>query len=135
MNAVTNAPAEIAALMDSIGRAAVDAARVLGQATTDAKNAALNAAASQIRAQRTAILAANQIDVRHAQERGLSGAMLDRLALDEKRVEAMAKGIEDIVALSDPIGTVSAEWTRPNGMLIQRASAARRRRHHYSGRM
>jgi glutamate-5-semialdehyde dehydrogenase len=120
MNAVTNAPAEIASLMDSIGRAAVDAARVIAQATTQTKNAALNAAAAQIRAQRGAILSANQIDLQQAKDRGLSGAMLDRLALDEKRVEAMAKGIEDIVALPDPIATITAEWTRPNGMRIQR---------------
>src|SRR5258708_15608045 len=55
-----------------------------------------------------------------ARERGLSGALLDRLLLDAKRVEAMAKGIEAIVQLHDPIGAVIAEWTRPNGMIIQR---------------
>jgi glutamate-5-semialdehyde dehydrogenase len=120
MNAVTSAPAEIASLMDSLGGAAVDAARALAQATNETKNAALNAAAAQIRAQRAAILAANQIDLQQAKDRGLSGAMLDRLALDDKRVEAMAKGIEDIAALPDPIATISAEWTRPNGMRIQR---------------
>ncbi len=120
MNAVTQTPAEIPSLMDSLGRTAVDAARLLAQATTAAKNAALQAAAAQIRAQRPAILAANQLDMQRAQERGLSAAMLDRLALDDKRIEAMARGIEDIIALADPIGTVIAEWTRPNGMLIQR---------------
>jgi glutamate-5-semialdehyde dehydrogenase len=120
MNAMTNSASEIASLMDSIGRAAVDAARALAQATTETKNGALNAAAAQIRAQRAAILAANQIDLQQAKDRGLSGAMLDRLALDDKRVEAMANGIEAIVALPDPIATVSAEWTRPNGMRIQR---------------
>jgi glutamate-5-semialdehyde dehydrogenase len=120
MNAVTNTPTEIASLMDSLGRAAVDAASRLAQATTAAKNAALQAAAAQIRAQRPAILAANQLDMQRAQERGLSAAMLDRLALDDKRIEAMARGIEDIIALTDPIGTVIAEWTRPNGMCIQR---------------
>src|SRR5687767_10875011 len=118
MNAVTNAP-DIAPLMDSLGRAAVDAARALAQATTAQKNAALAAAAEQIRAQRQTILAANKLDMRAAEERGLSGAMLDRLALDEKRIEAMAQGIEDILALADPIGGISAEWTRPNGMRIQ----------------
>jgi glutamate-5-semialdehyde dehydrogenase len=119
MNAASNAP-DIASVMDSLGRAAVDAARALSQATTAQKNAALAAAADQIRAQRQTILAANKLDMRAAEERGLSGAMLDRLALDEKRIEAMAKGIEDIVALADPIGGISAEWTRPNGMRIQR---------------
>jgi glutamate-5-semialdehyde dehydrogenase len=111
---------DIASLMDSLGRAAVESAALLAQASTDAKNTALRAAAAQIRAQCPAILAANQIDMQRARERGLSAAMLDRLALDDKRVEAMAKGIEDIVALPDPIGTVIAEWTRPNGMRIQR---------------
>jgi glutamate-5-semialdehyde dehydrogenase len=120
MNAVTTAPNEIATLMDSIGRTAVDAAKLLAQATTQAKNAALQAAAAQLRAQRPALLAANQIDVQQAKDKGLTSAMLDRLALDDKRIEAMAKGIEDIVALPDPIGTLAAEWTRPNGMRIQR---------------
>jgi len=120
MNAATQIPAEIAPLMDSIGRAAVCAAQALAQAPTAVKNAALAAAAAQIRAQCPAILAANRNDLQQAKDRGLSGAMLDRLALDDKRVEAMAKGIEDIIALPDPIGTVSAEWTRPNGMVIQR---------------
>jgi glutamate-5-semialdehyde dehydrogenase len=120
MNAATHSVPEIASLMNSIGRAAVDAARTLGQATTAQKNAALVAAAAQIRSQCPAILAANGIDVQQAKDRGLSGALLDRLALDYKRVEAMAKGIEDILELADPIGTISAEWTRPNGMHIQR---------------
>jgi glutamate-5-semialdehyde dehydrogenase len=114
MNAVTNS-ADIAALMDGLGRAAVESTVALAQASSETKNAALRAAAKQIRAQRPAILAANQIDMQQAKERGLSGAMLDRLALDDKRIEAMAKGIEDIVALPDPIGTVIAEWTRPSG--------------------
>ena len=119
MNAVTHVP-EIASVMDSLGRAAVAAARALAQATTAQKDAALTAAAAQIRAQSPAILAANKSDVQQAKDRGLSGAMLDRLLLDEKRVEAMAKGIEDIIKLADPIGTISTEWTRPNGMRIQR---------------
>ena len=106
--------------MDGIGRAAVDAARALSQATTSQKNAALTAAAAQLRAQAPVILAANKIDLQQAKDRGLSGAMLDRLLLDEKRIESMAKGIEDIIALADPIGATTAEWTRPNGMRIQR---------------
>ena len=55
-----------------------------------------------------------------ARARNLSGALLDRLQLNASRVEAMARGIEDIVALADPVGTVIAEWTRPNGLMIQR---------------
>jgi glutamate-5-semialdehyde dehydrogenase len=111
---------EIGALMQPIGRAALDAARVLAQTSTATKNRALQAAADALRARSAEILAANARDMTSARERNLSGALLDRLLLDAKRVEAMAKGIEDILQLADPIGTVITEWTRPNGMTIQR---------------
>jgi glutamate-5-semialdehyde dehydrogenase len=120
MSSVTNSAPEIASIMDSLGRTAVEAAAQLAQASTEAKNAGLRAAAEQLRAQKPAILAANQIDMDQGKERGLSAAMLDRLALDDKRIEAIAKGLEDIIKLPDPIGGVTAEWTRPNGMRIQR---------------
>jgi glutamate-5-semialdehyde dehydrogenase len=103
-----------------IGRAARAAASVLGTASSELKNRALRAAAAALRARRHKILAANDRDVREASAKGLSPALLDRLKLDEKRVEAMARGLEDIERLADPIGSVLAEWTRPNGMLIQR---------------
>lgn len=115
-----NAPSEIATLMDRLGRTAVEASKALALASPEAKIAALQAAAQEIRAQRAAILAANQIDMQQAKERGLTAAMLDRLALDDKRIEDMARGVEEVAALQDPIGTVIAEWTRPNGMRIQR---------------
>jgi glutamate-5-semialdehyde dehydrogenase len=111
---------DVATLMDSLGRAAVDAARALARASTATKNAALAAAAAEIRKQRTAILAANRIDLQAAGQRGLSTAMLDRLALDESRIDAMARGIEDIMSLADPIGGVIAQWSRPNGLRIER---------------
>jgi glutamate-5-semialdehyde dehydrogenase len=120
MNAATNEITDIPRLMNDLGRAAVVATRALAQASTATKDAALRAAARALRDDRAAILAANAEDVRAAKERNLSGAMIDRLLLDDKRIEAMAKGIEDIVALADPIGGVIAEWTRPNGLLIQR---------------
>jgi glutamate-5-semialdehyde dehydrogenase len=120
MNAVTPVSNEISSVMEEIGRAAVAAARALALAGTPAKDAALKGAAAALRARTAAILAANQQDMQQARERGLSDAMLDRLMLDEKRIEAIAKGIEEIIALPDPIGGVSAEWTRPNGMKIQR---------------
>jgi glutamate-5-semialdehyde dehydrogenase len=120
MSAVMNAPSEIATLMDRLGRTAVEASKALALASPEAKIAALQAAAQEIRAQRAAILAANQIDMQQAKERGLTAAMLDRLALDDKRIEDMARGVEEVAALQDPIGTVIAEWTRPNGMRIQR---------------
>jgi glutamate-5-semialdehyde dehydrogenase len=111
---------EIAALMDGIGRAALEAARVLALARTDAKNAALESAAKALRARASEILAANAKDMAAAEAGRLGGAMLDRLKLDESRIEAMAAGAEQIAALPDPIGAVAAEWTRPNGLRIQR---------------
>ncbi|MCH7932225.1 MAG: glutamate-5-semialdehyde dehydrogenase, partial [Proteobacteria bacterium] len=81
---------------------------------------ALEAAAGAIRDDREAILAANAEDMAAAESQGLSKAMLDRLALDEARVEAMAKALEDIAAFPDPIGTVLAAWERPNGLKIER---------------
>jgi glutamate-5-semialdehyde dehydrogenase len=112
--------AEIGAIMEPIGRAAVEAARTLAQAGAAAKNQALQAAVSALRSRAAEILVANTKDMNAARERGLTGPLLDRLLLDAKRVEAMARGIEDIVQLPDPIGAVIAEWTRPNGMIIQR---------------
>lgn len=106
--------------MDSLGRAAVAASRTVAQADTERKNAALHAAAAAIRAQQERICAANAADMQRARERGLSGAMLDRLMLDEKRIEAMACGIEDIAALPDPVGATIAQWERPNGLRIER---------------
>jgi glutamate-5-semialdehyde dehydrogenase len=119
MNAATTAT-EIPALMDSLGRAATQAARALAQATSAQKRAALEAAAQAIRAHADAILEANRLDIEQAKQRELSGAMLDRLMLNEARVEGMARGVEEVAALDDPVGVVAAEWTRPNGLLIQR---------------
>jgi glutamate-5-semialdehyde dehydrogenase len=120
MNAVLTQTTEIATLMNELGQRAVAASQVLAQASTATKNRALQLAASAIRERRAEILDANAADVADAKERGLSAALLDRLLLDEKRIEAVAKGIEEIIRLEDPIGTVIAEWTRPNGLLIQR---------------
>lgn len=116
---VTSAAA-MGAIMEPIGRAAVAAARVLANASTAAKNRALEAAAAALEANQAEILAANAKDMASARERGLSGALLDRLMLDAKRVAGMVQGVRDIIELPDPIGTVIAEWTRPNGMRIQR---------------
>ena len=111
---------DIATLMDSLGRAAVDAARALARASTATKNTALVASADEIRKQRTAILEANRSDLQTAEQRELSAALMDRLALDEQRVAAIARGIEDVAALADPIGVVIAQWVRPNGLRIER---------------
>jgi glutamate-5-semialdehyde dehydrogenase len=115
-------PQEIAQLMTAIGRRARAAAGMLARAPAGARDAALKAAASLLRADTPRILAANADDLEAAQGRGLSGALLDRLRLDAARVEAMAAGIEQVRALPDPLGRVLAEWTRPNGLVIRRVS-------------
>ncbi|HEV7715417.1 MAG TPA: glutamate-5-semialdehyde dehydrogenase, partial [Steroidobacteraceae bacterium] len=113
-------PADVSALMEQMGRDALEAASVLALATTEQKNAALTAAAKAIRAGAAEILSANARDMDLARARSLSGALLDRLKLDEKRVEAVAHAIEEVVALPDPIGAIASEWDRPNGLHIQR---------------
>src|SRR5450631_3400428 len=104
--------------MQGIGAAAKAAAQQLAFAPTDQKNRALLAAASALRRSAGPILVANEADVSEAGA-GLSAALLDRLRLDDARIEAMARGLEDIAAARDPIGARLAEWPRPNGMLIQ----------------
>jgi glutamate-5-semialdehyde dehydrogenase len=106
--------------MDALGHAAVVAGKQLAQASTATKNQALLTAAAAIREQRAQILEANRSDMQQARERSLSQALLDRLMLDDKRIEAIATGIEAITELADPIGSIAAQWTRPNGLLIQR---------------
>ena len=111
---------DVGDIMDELGAAAKQAADLLAHASTQAKNTALKEAAAAIRAHMGDILAANAEDMQAAKARGLSSAMLDRLLLNEARVEAMAKGLEDIAALKDPVGDVIAEWERPNGLKISR---------------
>jgi glutamate-5-semialdehyde dehydrogenase len=100
----------------------VAAAQVLAHVGGASKNAALLAAADAVRSRSAVIMAANDADMAAARERGLGGAMLDRLRLDENRIEAMAAGLEQIAALPDPVGKLLAEWTRPNGLVIRRVS-------------
>ena len=109
----------IADLMQGIGRAARVAAKQLAFASSEQKNRALLAAAAALRDSRADILTANDADLRESGA-GLSAALLDRLRLDDSRVEAMARGLAEIAAARDPIGTCLAEWSRPNGMRIQR---------------
>ncbi len=115
-----NAVPDLTGLMRQMGQAALAASDLLSLASTAIKNQALKEAAAAIRAHRADILAANAQDLARARERQLSGALLDRLELNDKRVEGMASGLEDIAALEDPIGTVAAHWTRPNGLDISR---------------
>ncbi|HEY0223676.1 MAG TPA: glutamate-5-semialdehyde dehydrogenase [Pseudolabrys sp.] len=110
----------LAKTMDAIGRNARAAARVLALASTAQKDRALELMAAAIRAQKSRILAANAEDVTDARAGGLSGAVLDRLTLDDARVEAIAAAIEAVRAIEDPVGAVTDSWTRPNGMTIER---------------
>ena len=120
MQAVEGKVSDLGAVMAQIGRAAAASRHALALSSGEVRNAALLAAAGEIRAQAATILAANAQDMEAARARGLSAAMLDRLQLNEKRVESMAAGIEQIAALPDPVGGIAAEWTRPNGLVIQR---------------
>lgn len=121
MNAGTEARERpLPELMRDLGRRARAAARTLARADTAQKDAALAAAAAAIRAGRDAIIAANARDMEAARQRQLSGALLDRLLLDAGRVEGMARSIDEVIALPDPVGQVMAEWTRPNGLTIRR---------------
>ena len=106
--------------MFELGRAARAASAVLAQASSAAKRGALEAAAAELRNARSAVLRANAEDLAEAKARNLGGAMLDRLALDDKRLEATAVGLETVAALEDPVGQVMATWQRPNGLTISR---------------
>lgn len=111
---------EVAQQMAQLGTQARAASNSLAITSTKAKDAALLAAAMALRANVDDILAANKLDMDAAAQKNLSSAMLDRLKLDDERVEAMAKGLEDIAALKDPVGEVIAKWDRPNGLNISR---------------
>ena len=106
--------------MRDIALAAREAAHLVARAQPARKSAALQAAAAEVRAAKDALLAANAEDVAAAKNASASGAMIDRLRLDERRIEAMAAGLEAVAALPDPIGDELARWTRPNGLDIAR---------------
>jgi glutamate-5-semialdehyde dehydrogenase len=107
-------------MMQALGRGARAAALFLAGASTEQKNNALRAGAKLLRSASAQILEANRADMHEAVAKQLSLALLDRLKLDAGRVEAMARGLEDIAQLTDPIGRQLATWTRPNGMRIER---------------
>jgi glutamate-5-semialdehyde dehydrogenase len=109
-------------LMAEIGRAARRGARAAALAPSAVKDAALRAAAREIRRASVAILVANALDVEAARASGATPAALDRLTLDPKRIEAMARGVEEIADLPDPVGRVLAVFERPNGLRIERVT-------------
>ena len=111
---------DLAALMHDLGRRAKEAAHALALAPTGQKDEALAAMAEACRARRNDILKANAQDLADAKASGASAAFLDRLALNEQRLAAMAAGLDVVRGLADPIGAVTARWTRPNGMAIER---------------
>lgn len=110
----------IAAEMLAVGKAARVAASAMALATSEAKNTALTTAAQALRAKATQIIAANARDVALAEQNNRPASFIDRLKLDEKRIKAMASGLEQIAALADPVGAELANWTRPNGLKITR---------------
>ena len=111
---------DIGALMAEIGARARDAAAELAYAPSRAKAEALTAAAAAVRARRPEILAANAQDMEYGEGKGLSRAMLDRLMLDEPRIESVSKALEAVAVQDDPVGEVIAEWDRPSGLHIRR---------------
>ena len=102
-----------------MGRQARAAAYRLAQLTSEEKNTILREMATAIRNRVPELLAANALDIAAGREKGLSAAMLDRLMLDEKRIEAMAAGIDQVATLPDPVGQVLDSWQRPNGIRIE----------------
>jgi glutamate-5-semialdehyde dehydrogenase len=111
---------DLAGEMRELGERARAAAHLLATTPRAVKDKALFAGASSLRAQQADILAANARDMAAAQERGVRASLLDRLALDAVRIEAMAAGLEAIAGLDDPVGTELARWQRPNGLDIAR---------------
>ena len=120
--AVGAEPRDLQETMADLGDRAREAAAELALADAKVKAQALQAAAAAIRDQTPVIQEANALDMAAGREKGLTAALLDRLELTPERIEAMAKGLEDIAAFPDPVGKVLAEWERPNGLKIARVS-------------
>jgi len=117
-----NENGDIAALMHGLGQGARAAARRVGTASAEQRNRALAAMATSLRQRAPAILAANRQDLADARAAGLAPSFIDRLALDEARLEAIAQAVADIAALPDPVGKVLASWTQPNGLVFERVA-------------
>src|SRR5258706_13302892 len=120
MNVQAKDLSTLEAEMQAMGRAARDAAAALREASTVQKNKALLAAADAIRAAQLQILAANEEDMKGGAARNPTPALMDRLKLDAKRIEATAQAVADVASLPDPVGRELARWQRPNGLDIAR---------------
>jgi len=115
-----DAKADLKLYMHELGRSARIAARALARADTAAKNRALQSIAAELRAKSGELVAANRHDVRKAKEEGRDGAFVDRLTLSAKGVEQMARGVEEVAALPDPIGQITGMEKRPTGIEVGR---------------
>ena len=113
---------EVRAAMRLVGAQARAAARVLANAPAEQKNRALTAGARFLRERSADILAANARDLADAKAKGLTPAFLDRLALNETRIESIARGLEEVALLPDPVGRLLATFARPNGLVIERVA-------------
>lgn len=105
--------------IETMGAAALSASRVLATLGTDKKNQILLAMADKLLSDSNSIIEANKVDISAAEENGLTNAMIDRLRLDESRVEAIADSIRQVASLPDPVGQIMDDWERPNGMQIR----------------
>jgi len=111
---------DLHALMQGLGERARAAALELASIAAERKTRALKTAAAAVRRETAAILEANARDLAEARNAGMRAAFLDRLALDQARIEAIAAGLETVAELPDPVGEIMAAWTRPNGLRIER---------------
>jgi glutamate-5-semialdehyde dehydrogenase len=110
----------IPALMTEIGQRARAASAELAVATSEAKKAALDAAADAVWSRRAAIIEANAKDIEFGRDKGLSDAMMDRLLLNEDRIQGICDGLRAVAAQDDPVGEVLAEWDMESGLHIRR---------------
>jgi glutamate-5-semialdehyde dehydrogenase len=111
---------DIEGLMDGLGREARAASAVLAEASAERKHAALIGAAEAVWARRAEIAQANDLDMAEARDKGLTAAMLDRLALGEGRIRGIVDGLRAVAEQTDPVGQVIADWTVPSGLRIRR---------------
>ncbi|TAJ28786.1 glutamate-5-semialdehyde dehydrogenase [Bosea sp. (in: a-proteobacteria)] len=118
----TNATEDVGAVMQEIGTRARAAARKVALSPAAQRDAALKAMAAALRARAPVILAANAQDLADGRKADLAASFIDRLALDESRLAAMADAVAEVAELADPLGRVLAEWTRPNGLRFERVA-------------
>ena len=109
---------EIKQLILNKARESKEASRFIAKASTDLKNQIIMRMADYLKQKKDELIEANKVDVRKAMQKGISKALIDRLTLTEKRIAEMIKGLEEVVALSDPVGEITKMWLRPNGMQV-----------------